>query len=153
MMNTIKLSLMTIVVTTLFILGACDEKQQNKNKIHETEEVEVRHDHSKMENNQKETGKYAVGDKVPNKQVCMVNDAYMARDQIPVPVNGKTYYGCCQMCVKALNEKETARTAIDLHSGEKVNKTEAYIVLLDNEGAVGYFKNKDNAVLYLDNQK
>ena len=54
-MNTIKLSLMTIVATTLFILGACDEKQQDKNKTHKTEEVEVRHNHSQMENNKKET--------------------------------------------------------------------------------------------------
>ena len=27
-------------------------------------------------------------------QVCMVNDQFMGRAQIPVSVGGKTYYGC-----------------------------------------------------------
>jgi YHS domain-containing protein len=101
---------------------------------------------------QGETGNYAVGDQVPTRQVCMVNDAYMAKDQIPVPVNGKTYYGCCQMCVKTLNEQETARMATDPNTGEKVDKTEAYIVLLNEDGAVGYFKTEENYLDYKENR-
>ena len=82
---------------------------------------------------------YKVGDRLPNELVCMVNDAYMGKPQIPVQVNGKTYYGCCQMCVTKLNEEENARMATDPSSGQVVDKTEAYIVLLNNKGDVAYF--------------
>lgn len=61
--------------------------------------------------------------------VCMVNDAYMGKPQIPVPVNGKTYYGCCEMCVDKLNNIESARIAIDPFSGNQVDKSEAFIVV------------------------
>ena len=72
--------------------------------------------------------------------VCMVNDAYMGKPQIPVPVNGKTYYGCCEMCVDKLNNLESARIAIDPYSGNPVDKSEAYIVLMNPQGAVAYFE-------------
>ncbi|WP_246054093.1 MULTISPECIES: hypothetical protein [Antarcticibacterium] len=51
---------------------------------------------------------YQVGDHVPNELVCMVNNAYMGKSQMPVPVNGKTYYGCCEMCVGKLTNEETS---------------------------------------------
>jgi YHS domain-containing protein len=76
--------------------------------------------------------------------VCMVNDAYMGKLQIPVPVNGKTYYGCCQGCVDKLNNLESARIAIDPFSGNPVDKSEAYIVLMNPQGAVAYFESEAN---------
>ncbi|MFH6985356.1 hypothetical protein [Marinoscillum luteum] len=76
--------------------------------------------------------------------VCMVNDAYMGVAQIPVPVNGKTYYGCCQGCVDKLNNLESARIAIDPYSGNPVDKSEAYIVLMNPQGAVAYFESEAN---------
>jgi len=76
--------------------------------------------------------------------VCMVNDAYMGVAQIPVPVNGKTYYGCCQGCVDKLNNLESARIAIDPYSGNPVDKSEAYIVLMNPQGAVAYFESETN---------
>lgn len=76
--------------------------------------------------------------------VCMVNDAYMGKPQIPVPVNGKTYYGCCEMCVDKLNNIESARIAIDPYSGNPVDKSEAYIVLMNPQGAVAYFESEAN---------
>lgn len=85
---------------------------------------------------------YQVGDRVPIELVCMVNDAFMGKPQIPVPVNGKTYYGCCQMCVKKLNEQEDARTGIDPQSGKQVDKVDAFIVLLNKQGTVGYFESQ-----------
>ena len=36
---------------------------------------------------------------VSNEKVCMVNDRYMYVDQMPVEVDGITYYGCCENCV------------------------------------------------------
>lgn len=76
--------------------------------------------------------------------VCMVNDAYMGKPQIPVPVNGKTYYGCCQGCVDKLNNLESARIAIDPYSSNPVDKSEAYIVLVNQQGAIAYFESESN---------
>lgn len=76
--------------------------------------------------------------------VCMVNDAYMGKPQIPVPVNGKTYYGCCEMCVDKLNNLESARIAIDPFSGNPVDKSEAFIVVTNPQGAVAYFESEAN---------
>ena len=112
----------------------------------------AQHDHSKMDmaqvENKTEQENYVVGSQVPNELVCMVNDAYMGIPQIPVPVNGKTYYGCCKMCVGTLNEKESARTGIDPFSNKPVDKTMAYIVLMEEEGAVAYFESKENYLNY-----
>ena len=91
---------------------------------------------------------YGIGSPVPNDLVCMVNDAYMGKPQIPVPVNGKTYYGCCQMCVERLNNERTARVGTDPFSGKSVDKTEAYIVLMNKEGRVSYFESKQNFLNY-----
>ena len=38
-------------------------------------------------------------------KVCMVNDQLFAKDQIPVEVEGKTYFGCCEMCKARLAER------------------------------------------------
>jgi len=103
--------------------------------------------------NQETQQEYKIGSKIPNDLVCMVNDAYMGKPQIPVPVNGKTYYGCCQMCVGALNNNETARTGIDPFSNKEVDKTEAYIVLMKEEGDVAYFESKENYLSFLKKQK
>lgn len=87
---------------------------------------------------------YQVGSQVPKDLVCMVNNAYMGKPQIPVPVNGKTYYGCCEMCVGMLNNNETARVGTDPVSNKPVDKTEAFIVLMDKDGKVGYFESKES---------
>ena len=51
--------------------------------------------------------------RVETKHVCMINNQDMGRDQLPVEVDKKTYYGCCEGCKKALNEKPETRLAID----------------------------------------
>lgn len=87
---------------------------------------------------------YRVGEQVPNDLVCMVNNAFMGKAQIAVPVNGKTYYGCCEMCVYRLNKEENSRMAVDPFSGKKVDKSEAYIVLKKANGEVAYFESEEN---------
>ncbi|PIB38571.1 hypothetical protein [Maribacter sp. 4G9] len=117
----------------------------------------AQHDHSKQDmkhtENKTEQQNYVIGSQVPNELVCMVNDAYMGKPQIPVPVDGKTYYGCCKMCVGTLNEKESARTGIDPFSNRPVDKTEAYIVLMKEEGEVAYFESKENYLNYKNKNK
>lgn len=83
----------------------------------------------------------SLDEQLPNNKVCMVNDTYMGVDQIEVPVAGKMYYGCCEMCVEKLNTQESARFATDPFTGEKVDKADAFIVLKSKvTGEVYYFQ-------------
>lgn len=81
--------------------------------------------------------------KVENKKVCMVTDMVFPRDQIPVKVADKTYYGCCENCKATLGNDEKVRFAVDPVSGKKVDKATAYIVA-GPDGGVVYFENEDN---------
>jgi YHS domain-containing protein len=75
--------------------------------------------------------------------VCMVNDRYMGSAQIPVVVDGKTYYGCCKMCEKRLHEEPAVRSATDPVSHELVDKALA-ILAQDRTGNVFYFSNESS---------
>ena len=79
--------------------------------------------------------------KVETKNVCMVNEHDMGKPQIPVEVEGKTYYGCCAMCKKTLAENATARVAIDPVSGKQVDKATA-VIAAQEDGRVFYFENE-----------
>ena len=81
--------------------------------------------------------------RVESKQVCMINEQYMKKDQIPVEVEGRTYYGCCAMCVEKLNKSESSRFAVDPHSGKKVDKALA-VIAADDDSNVYYFENEKN---------
>jgi len=85
--------------------------------------------------------------RVPTEQVCMVNDAFMGKKQIPIPVQGKLYYGCCQMCVSTLTNDADERQAIDPVSGHGVDKATAVIGALP-DGNVFYFENEVNFNAY-----
>lgn len=90
------------------------------------------------------------GKAVPHDLVCMVNNMYMGSQQIAVPVNEKTYYGCCQKCVKDLNSDESTRFAVDPFSKKPVDKAVAFITIKpDKSGAVLYFESEQNAKNYL----
>tara|TARA_B100000508_G_scaffold138607_1_gene135059 strand:- start:203 stop:598 length:396 start_codon:yes stop_codon:yes gene_type:complete len=81
--------------------------------------------------------------------VCYVTNRYMGTDQIPVEVEGKTYYGCCQGCVGNLKKNRKIRYAIDPLTGEEVDKALAYIVLKPRGGgAVLYFSSRENYLKY-----
>jgi len=84
---------------------------------------------------------------VPTEQVCMVNNAFMAKKQIAIPFEGKTYYGCCQMCVSTLSNDENERHAIDPVNGHRVDKATAIIGALP-DGNVFYFENEANLHAY-----
>ena len=130
-----------ITVLTAIVLIGC--KTETK-KMEVTEPMVEAHKEAKI----KTSSDYQIGSQVPKDLVCMVNNAYMGKPQIPVPVNGKTYYGCCEMCVVTLNNNETARIATDPFSGKPIDKTEAYIVLIKKEGNVAYFESKETYLSY-----
>lgn len=81
--------------------------------------------------------------KVEPKTVCMINEQAMGKDQIPVEVEGKIYYGCCEMCKKALAENADKRVAIDPVSGKQVDKAKA-VIASQQDGRVFYFENDAN---------
>lgn len=92
-------------------------------------------------------------DQVEAKFVCMVNDQVFPKEQIPVEVAGKTYYGCCAMCKDRLAQDQAARTAVDPISKNNVDKATAYILIKDADLNVLYFENEANAKAYIAQQK
>ncbi len=89
---------------------------------------------------------------VDPKNVCMVNDKNMGKPQIPIIVQGRTYYGCCNMCVGALTNDQEMRRAIDPLSGRKVDKSQAIIGAREN-GDVLYFESRSNFAAYQKSHK
>lgn len=75
-------------------------------------------------------------------QVCMINDQFMGRTQIPVVVEGRTYYGCCPACKEKLEKQPESRMAVDPVSGAQVDKARA-IIVQDSAGKVLYFASED----------
>ena len=84
---------------------------------------------------------------VASNMVCMINNRSMANEQIPVEIDGKTYYGCCPMCKERLEKDEASRYAVDPVSGKKVDKAKAVIGALPG-AAVLYFENEENLRKY-----
>ncbi len=80
---------------------------------------------------------------VESDKVCMVNDQHFGTPQIPVDVNGKTYYGCCEGCKATLAEDGKARMAVDPVSRKPVDKALAVIGAY-RDGQVEYFENAGN---------
>ena len=79
--------------------------------------------------------------------VCMVNDHFMGKPQIPVAVGGKTYFGCCPMCKEKLEQQLTARTGTDPVTGEPVDKATA-VIAQNADGSVLYFASETNFKTY-----
>ena len=79
--------------------------------------------------------------------VCMVNDMDMGKAQIPVVVEGRTYYGCCAMCKDRLARDARARTAVDPVSAKTVDKATA-VIGRKPDGSVLYFETEANLKKY-----
>ncbi len=85
--------------------------------------------------------------RVPAKRVCMVNDTVFEKDQIPVAVDGKTYFGCCEMCKGRLAQDTSIRQATDPVSGEPVDKAKA-VLGAKPDGKVLYFESEKTFAAY-----
>jgi YHS domain-containing protein len=100
-----------------------------------------------------QTAKLPIGN-VQTSYVCFVNNKYMGKEQIPVEVNGKTYYGCCQGCVGNLQKNRKTRYAVDPYSKKEVDKSIAYIVVKPGgTGEVLYFESENNYNNYFKTKK
>lgn len=92
----------------------------------------------------------APGVSIDHKMVCMVNNMYMGVDQIPVTVVNKTYYACCEKCVRDLNTDASSRLALDPYSHATVDKATAFITMNPaKKGSILYFESEQNATKYL----
>lgn len=80
---------------------------------------------------------------IDSKYVCMINNQSFNKEQIPVEIEGKTYYGCCQSCEAKLKSDPSSRTAVDPVSGKEVDKAVA-VTGAAPDGTVYYFESKDN---------
>jgi YHS domain-containing protein len=86
-------------------------------------------------------------DRVPAARVCMVNNTRFDKDQIPVPVGGKTYFGCCEMCKGRLAADASVRQATDPVSGKPVDKAKA-VIGAKPDGKVLYFESEKTFSAY-----
>ena len=77
----------------------------------------------------------------------MINNRFMASPQIPVPVDGKTYYGCCAGCKAKLESDPTARMAVDPVTQKPVDKALA-VFAKTSTGEVLYFENEQTFASY-----
>jgi hypothetical protein len=91
------------------------------------------------------------GVELPKELVCMVNNAYMGKKQVPVPFEDKLYYGCCQMCVKTIQNERSVRIAFDPLTKKEVDKSAAFITLNPaiRDGSVLYFESEENFKKYI----
>ncbi|HEU4889446.1 MAG TPA: hypothetical protein VFV49_16295 [Thermoanaerobaculia bacterium] len=92
----------------------------------------------------KPTGKLT---RVETKMVCMINEHAMGKEQIPIEIDGRTYYGCCDMCKKALAADATKRSAVDPVSGKQVDKATA-VIAAQEDGRVFYFEDEASLAKY-----
>ena len=88
---------------------------------------------------------------VESKYVCMVTNQLYDKEQIPVSVDGKTYYGCCQMCEAKLKEDPSSRMATDPVSGKEVDKSTA-VIGASPDGKVYYFENAEDLKAFANSQ-
>jgi YHS domain-containing protein len=85
--------------------------------------------------------------RVDASNVCMMNDKRFAEAQIPVEVDGGTYYGCCAMCKDRLGNDPSSRVARDPITDEEVDKSSA-VIIRDTTGKVLYFASEDTLRRY-----
>jgi YHS domain-containing protein len=81
------------------------------------------------------------------KKICMVTNKGFDKEQIPVRIKGRTYYGCCEMCKGILEKDPKQRVAIDPVSMKKVDKSQAVVGVASNGGVV-YFESSGNLEKY-----
>lgn len=84
---------------------------------------------------------------VDSKYVCMITNQLYDKEQIPVVIEDKTYYGCCQMCEAKLKEDPSSRMAVDPVSGKEVDKSTA-VIGASSDGKVYYFESVEDLTAY-----
>jgi len=118
----VTLILCILAASTLFALQVRSEDSENKTSVNQQDTALIQ---------------------VDSKYVCMINDQHFNKEQIPVIVDGKTYYGCCKMCEAKLKTDAKSRIAVDPVSGKIVDKALS-VIGVTSDGRVFYFENERN---------
>ena len=91
---------------------------------------------------------------VDRSYVCFADDSYKGKRQIPVEVDGKTYYGCCPGCVERLRRYRSIRYATDPQTGAEVDKATAFVAFESPESKrVLYFESAESYRAYMQRKK
>tara|TARA_R110001583_G_scaffold39260_1_gene125978 strand:+ start:15875 stop:16288 length:414 start_codon:yes stop_codon:yes gene_type:complete len=128
-------SILTLTLIALITIGCNNTKKELKTEPAAVEQTKVTQTSSA---------------KIESSKVCYVNNKFMGIDQMPVLVDNKTYYGCCEGCVTKLQQNlDDVRYGVDPLTGERVDKAMAYIVLspLGNNDVL-YFESEKNYLAY-----
>ena len=127
------------IIVLITSISCNNQKKEIKNEV-QKEAVTI-------QENSTEAKKEA---KLESSLVCFVNNKFMGINQIPVEVEGKTYYGCCQDCVAKIKTQREVRYAKDPLTGAEVDKALAYIVISpQGNNDVLYFESEQNYLTYL----
>jgi YHS domain-containing protein len=92
----------------------------------------------------------ASGNVEKREYVCMMQDMVLQKPGIPIQHEGKTYYGCCEMCkarIKGAPEQYTR--SVDVVTGKKIDKATAFIYNLNGEAF--YFATEANRKAFGEN--
>ena len=82
-------------------------------------------------------------------RVCMVQDTVMNKPAVPVEHDGKTYYGCCNMCKGTIqSDPERYTRATDPVSGKVVDKATTGLASVGE--VVYYFESAANREQFAD---
>ncbi len=81
--------------------------------------------------------------RIDPRYTCFITKHRFDKPQLPVSVDGKTYYGCCDMCKAKLTKDPATRFDIDPVSGKKVDKATA-VVGADAGGKIYFFENEQD---------
>ncbi len=77
----------------------------------------------------------------------------MGKKQLEVSLNGRLYYGCCEMCRKRIPKEESVRMSVDPVSKKRVDKAKAVIAITGDQGEVLYFENMENYRAFFSKRK
>jgi len=92
----------------------------------------------------------ASGNVEKKEYVCMMQDMVLGKPGIPIQFEGRTYYGCCEMCRNKIKSDPLRYTkASDPVSGKGVDKASAFIYGL--EGTTFYFESLANRKTFAKN--
>ncbi|MAD98286.1 MAG: hypothetical protein CMB99_13255 [Flavobacteriaceae bacterium] len=140
------ISMLFLILTSIVLLSCANEKKEKA----ETTTLTVTKAHT-PQTNPVATSQITY-EIVPNDKVCMVNDRFMGVEQIPIDVEGTTYYGCCQGCVDKLQKNiDNVRFGSNPINDVKVDKANAVIVQDKSKGSVYYFASKQDAQSFINN--
>lgn len=85
----------------------------------------------------------ASGDVDKREYVCMMQDMILTKPGVPIQYQGKTYYGCCEMCKEKIRiDPKKYTRSLDLVSGKLIDKSTAFIFGLN--GDAYYFSSEAN---------